>query len=472
MSVQAEQIQQAFSKQQVYALSLRSAKAKERIGWLKKLEKWILENREAIQDAVYADFKKPKEETDLTEILPVLSEIRYVNKQLKKWMRPRSESTPVLFAGTRLEIRQEPKGVCLILAPWNYPFNLQLMPLVSCLAAGNTAILKPSELSASTAELLVRLCREVFPPELVTIFTGDKEVAQELLKLPFNHIFFTGSPAVGKLVMEAAAKHLSGITLELGGKSPAVILPDVKMKDAADKIAWGKWTNAGQTCVAPDYILVHSSQKDLFMKAIAESIERLFVSDSPNIQQSDAYARIISDRHYSRLEEMLKEAQEKGGLLAYGGETAAEERFLAPTVLDGGADDAQIWQEEIFGPLLPVRTYEDINEVVEYVNSHPKPLAFYIFGDHSAEQNFLLEQTSAGGVGINDCVLHYLHPEMPFGGVNNSGIGKSHGYEGFREFTNAKGVLKQRIGFTSIKMVYPPYTDRVKRIINLLLRYF
>ncbi|ELR72786.1 Aldehyde dehydrogenase [Fulvivirga imtechensis AK7] len=463
---------EVFRKQRAKALTLRTERLNERTKRLKKLQLWIEKNQKAIQDAVYRDFKKPALEVNITEIYPVLTEIKHALLHLKNWAKPKKVDAPVSMLGTTSFIRYEPKGVCLIIAPWNFPFNLAVGPLVSALAAGNTVILKPSEMTRYTSELIDSMIGDIFTEDEVRVFNGGVDVSQALLQLPFDHIFFTGSPAVGKHVMRAAAENLTSVTLELGGKSPAIVDETANIKDTAEKIAWGKFINNGQTCVAPDYVLIHPLVKGAFIDQLKLASQRLFNHDGQGFQQSKDYARIINNNHFNRLDGLIKDAVEKGANIVMGGNLVSEDRFIPPTVLTDVAEDARILEEEIFGPVLPVVEYSSIEDVIQTVNNKPKPLALYYFGQSNKNKRAILNATSSGAVCINECVLHFNHPNLPFGGVNNSGMGKSHGWYGFLAFSNEKPVLRQRIGFTTTKTVYPPYNNRVKSIVKLLTKYF
>jgi aldehyde dehydrogenase (NAD+) len=460
-----------FARQQKHKSVLSTTTAKERIQKLKKLKQLIIDNQEDIKTALYADFRKPGVEAELTEIMPVIKSIDFAVKHLSRWMKPRRVSTPLTLAGTRSWVHPEPKGVSLIIAPWNYPFMLLFDPLVSAMSAGNTVILKPSEVTPATAALATRLIGKNFPDEEITVIEGDKDVSTQLLALPFDHIFFTGSPEIGKVVMQAAAKNLTSVTLELGGKSPVVVDESADLADAARKIVFGKFTNCGQTCIAPDYILVHESVKKALLGEMTQVIEK-FYGAHHNQENSESYARIVNGRHFGRLHSLLNDATQKGAQIVSGGRSDASQCFIAPTLLTGITDDMQIMQEEIFGPLLPVRPYTQLSEAIEYINGKEKPLALYMFSKNDQNINTITSQTSAGGSSINDTLMHIMNPNLPFGGVNNSGIGKSHGYYGFKEFTNEKAVLRQRAGFTMAKMLYPPYTATSRKLVGWLQKYF
>jgi aldehyde dehydrogenase (NAD+) len=436
---------------------------------LKALEIWILKNRERIKTAIYLDFKKPKTEIDTTEIYPVLGEIRLALENLSRWVKSIKVDATLTYIGTRSEILFEPKGTCLIISPWNFPFNLAIGPLVSCIAAGNTAIVKPSELTPNTSLLIKEMVAELFEDDYVTVVEGNAEVTTELLALPFDHVFFTGSPQVGKVVMRAAAENLSSITLELGGKSPAIIDSTANSKDAAKRIAFGKFFNNGQTCIAPDYLLVEEGIKDQFIFDLKEAVDKLFGKDK---HTSVDYARIVNNKHFTRIKLLFDEAVENGAKIEYGGEFKSEENFISPVILSNVSPQSKIMEEEIFGPLLPIITFKNNSEVVQLINSKPKPLALYIFSNDKAFRSTVLNQTSAGGVCINECVMQFTHPNLPFGGVNNSGIGKSHGHAGFLAFSNEKPVLRQKRGFTVSYLLYPPYTKGMRRIVDLMLKWF
>jgi aldehyde dehydrogenase (NAD+) len=462
--------QDLFGKQKRRAEILRTEPLSARKQRLKQLASWIKANRNHIQQAIYADFRKPPVETDAIEIFAALTEINQALTNLEAWAKPRKVDAPVTMLGTRSVIRYEPKGVCLIISPWNYPFNLAIGPLVSALAAGNCAIIKPSELTPATSALLAKLCSEVFEESVVAVIEGGVEVSQHLLSLPFDHIFFTGSPAVGKLVMEAAARHLTSVTLELGGKSPVIITPSVRLRDAAKRIVVAKFINNGQTCIAPDYLLVHESVLPEVVNALKEEVVKRFTVDG-RIEDSPHYARIVNDKHFNRINDLVQDAIAHGANLYMTGPVDASARLMHPIILTGVSLKTRIMEEEIFGPVLPVLSYNTLDEAIQYINQKPKPLALYIFGSSKNEQEEIMGKTSSGAVCINDCAIHYLHPNLPFGGVNNSGIGKSHGHHGFLAFSNEKPVLRQRKGFTSVQLFYPPYTQRAKKIIDWFIRF-
>ncbi|WP_303309992.1 aldehyde dehydrogenase family protein [Hymenobacter sp. BT730] len=468
---QVDTLRALFEQQRQHQPVLRRASATERGQRLRRLSDWIMVNRTAIQEAHYADFRKPAAETDLTEIWPTQGEIKHTLAHLKQWMRPRKVKTPLSLLGTTSWVQYEPRGVCLIISPWNYPFYLAVDPLISALAAGNCCIIKPSELTPHVAALLRRMVEEVFEPSEVAVVEGDKDVATALLQLPFDHIFFTGSPQVGKVVMRAAAEHLSSVTLELGGKSPVVVDETANLRDAAEKLIWGKCVNAGQTCVAPDYVLVQEKVQPALLAEMRTVIHQYYNPADAGVQESTSYARIVNGHHFARLAGLLEDAQAAGATIALGGSIDPDQCFIEPTVLTHVAPESRLMQEEIFGPLLPLVPYTTLQSAVEYINARPKPLAQYIFSRSRENQQYLLENVTAGGAAINETILHLAHAELPFGGAGNSGIGKAHGHFGFLAFSNEKGVLKQRLGRTGIKLMYPPYTPKVRGLINMLLKY-
>jgi aldehyde dehydrogenase (NAD+) len=460
-----------FAALRTNAPALRAEGVAARRRRLARLADWLMANRAAIQQALYQDFRKPPEETDLTEIWPSLAEIRHTSRQLKKWLAPQAVSTPMALLGARGWVQPEPKGVVLIIAPWNYPFYLALDPLASALAAGNAVVVKPAEQTPATSALLRRMAEELFRPDEVLVLEGGKEVAGELLRLPWNHIFFTGSPQIGKIVMRAAAEHLSGITLELGGKSPVIVDETANLRDAAEKIVWGKFLNAGQTCVAPDYLLVHARVREALLVELQRAIHKYYGPDRDAIKASKSFARIVNAHHFARLAALLEDAQARGATVAQGGSLDEYQLYLEPTILTDVPAGATVLEEEIFGPLLPVLTFAHLPEAAAYVNARLPPLAQYVFTTSPANRRYLLATVAAGGAAVNETLIQLVHPDLPFGGVGNSGLGKAHGHAGFLAFSNEKAVLQQRVGLTGIKQFYPPYTGRVRRLLGLLLRY-
>ena len=462
-------IQEIFKAQSQHQYTLGNSSASQRISRLNALQKAVGKNyRKDLQEALYKDFKKPAIETDLTEIHPVISEIKLVKKQLKSWMQPQRVKSPLVFIGSSAYVHHEPKGVCLIISPWNFPVNLTFGPLVSAIAAGNTVMIKPSEMTPNTAAVLADIVASIFKPEEVALFQGDVAVAQSLLSLPFNHIFFTGSPAVGKIVMNAAAKNLSSVTLELGGKSPTIVDASANIDQAAKKIAWGKFLNNGQICVAPDYLWVHESIKDAFVKAFIKHTTHFYTEQAA---QSTDYSRIVNENHFQRLANHLEDAKKNGGIIEMGGHVEASENYISPTLISGLTADATLLKDEIFGPILPLKTFKKIEEVIDYINAGEKPLALYLFSKKPAIIKQVLRNTRAGSTAINHSVVQYSNHHLPFGGSNNSGIGKAHGYYGFQEFSNQRSILKQ-FSFSAVEMLMPPYTPFKKKLSEWTTKWF
>ncbi len=462
-------IQTIFEKQKKHAEIIKHGSIDLRITKLKKLEKLIVKYQPEIEQALLADLRKNASETFLTEILSVLSEIRHAVKHLHTWAKPQKVGQTLALLGTSGYIHNEPKGVSLIISPWNYPFNLAINPLISAIAAGNCVILKPSELSPATSAILKKIITEFAPEEEISVIEGGVEVSTKLLDLPFDHIFFTGSPAIGKVIMKAAAQNLTSVTLELGGKSPAIVDETADLQDAAEKLVWGKFVNAGQTCIAPDYVLVKHEVKSKFIELLSKQIEKVYNPTQEGIENSDSLARIINDRNFNRIINLLNDAVEKGATVAFGGQHIASQKYIAPTLLTDVTTKMKVMQEEIFGTLLPIIAYKTSDEALKFISEQAKPLAMYVFSRDNSKIDKYIKHSTAGGTCINDCIIHIAHPDLPFGGVNNSGIGRSHGLAGFLEFTNQRSVLKQRTGFTALKILYPPYTDKVKKIMKMLL---
>lgn len=464
-------INDLFKRQQAYLPTLRTEPVSARKTRLKKLRQWVLTHRPMIQRAMYNDFKKPATEVDAIEVFHVLDEISCALTNLDRWTKPKKVDAPITMLGTRSYVMAEPKGVCLIIAPWNYPFNLSVGPLVSALAAGNSVIIKPSELTPNTSALIKKMSDDVFDDQVVAVCEGGVDVSQQLLKLPFDHIFFTGSPAIGKVVMKAAAENLASVTLELGGKSPTIVTSSANLKDAAKRIAVAKFINNGQTCIAPDYVLVHERVKDKLIERLVEEVKKLFQDGNEPFEQSPHYARIVNEKHFVRLSGMLEELVEKGARIHMGGRVNAADRFMHPVIVSDIPEETQIMDQEIFGPILPILTYSNLDAAISQINKRPKPLALYIFSSSRSEHEQVLKQTSAGSVCINDCGIQFLNHNLPFGGVNNSGIGKSHGYYGFLAFSNEKPVLRQRSGFTSVTPLYPPYTRGAQKLLDWIFKF-
>ena len=461
-----DQILEVLALQKTALLRLSTSSAEERMAKLRKIESYLLQHKEELCDVMYQDFKKPASEVVIAEMLGVKREINHTIKHLKSWMKPKSVSTPLMLLGTKGLVQYEAKGLCLIISPWNYPFNLSICPLVHAIAAGNAVILKPSELSPNTSGFIKKMISSLFDKSEVAVFEGDAAVSTFLLEQKFDHIFFTGSPAIGKVVMAAASKHLTSVTLELGGKSPAIVGPDVNVEEAAAKIAWGKFLNNGQTCIAPDYLYVHEKNYYSFLQALEATVETFY---GANVAKSKDYARIVNRRHFDRIASLLEDAKEKGAQVLFGGITDADDCFISPTVLTNCTPDMRILQEEIFGPILPIMSFKDEFQVTADIRSGDKPLALYVFSTNTEFNQYILNNTSSGTSVVNDCLIQFGHNELPFGGVNHSGIGKSGGHYGFVEFSNQKSVVIQRTNL--LKNFYPPYGVKVRWMIDFVLQW-
>jgi aldehyde dehydrogenase (NAD+) len=464
-------LQESFERLRAQRWTLAQTTTRERIARLEKLKAGILARREALADALYADFRKPRAEAETTEVLPVLMELTHTVKHLKTWMKPHRVATPLLLTGTTSEVRYEPKGVVLVLAPWNYPFALALNPLVAAVAAGNCVMLKPSEKTPHTAAFIAALMHDTFDPSEVAVVQGGADVGDALLRLPFDHFFFTGGPRVGQKVMAAAAQHMASVTLELGGKSPAVVDPTADVKAAAERIAWGKFLNAGQTCIAPDYVFVHASREEAFLSELKEAVERFYGKSEEARRASPDLCRLVDDAAFARVRGLLDRTVQAGARVVAGGVVDASSRYIAPTVLADVAPDAPVMEEEIFGPVLPVLRYEQLETVVDAIRGGGKPLAMYIFSQHEGTVERLLRQTTAGGTVVNNTVIHVTNPNLPFGGVGMSGVGAYHGEVGFRELSHARAVVRQ--GRASLaNFFFPPYTGKAQQLARLASRLF
>ncbi|MGB1122437.1 MAG: aldehyde dehydrogenase family protein, partial [Flavobacteriales bacterium] len=438
---EVEVIEKAFAALKSRAPQQRTLTAKERIARLDALYNEVWKRRDDLKAAMWNDFRKPGEEVDLTEIFVVKSEIKAVKRGLRKWMRPKRVQGGLAQIGSASWVRREAKGVALIISPWNYPMQLVFRPLIAAIAAGCTAMIKPSELTGETAQLVAEIVSAVFSPDEVAVVQGGVETATHLINLPFNHIYFTGSPAVGKIVMKAASQHPCSVTLELGGKSP-VIIDDLKsMQDAAKKVAWAKLSNAGQICVAPDYVLVPANREADFVVAIKQAMVKMYPGET---EANKDYQRIVAPHHAERISKLVDDAIARGASRVLGGDADPANCFLPPTVLTGIEPNAEILEEEIFGPVLPIIPYTSLDEAVRFVNDRPTPLALYVFSKRKRFVESVLSQIQSGGASINNCVIHVSSNHLPFGGLGNSGIGSGHGEYGFTEFTHLRGVYEQR----------------------------
>jgi len=460
-----------FDSQQATALQWRVSTAQERIARIKRLRDAMMARRDDFYAAFAQDYRKSPAEVEASEFLPVMEEVRHVIGQLKRWMKPKRVWPTTTMLGTSGSIACQPRGRVLIIAPWNYPLSLCFGPLVSALAAGNTVIIKPSEMMPAVSALMAKIINDTFAPRDVALFEGSLPTSSALLALPFDHIFFTGSPAVGKVVMAAAAKHLTSVTLELGGKSPTIVDDSANLVLAAETLMWGKFINNGQTCVAPDHVYVHESVKPAFIAACKKVLQARYGATAAEQKASADLTRIVNPRHTQRVAGLLADALAKGAVIHAGGEVDEAACYIAPTLLDNIASDAAILEEEIFGPLLPIMGYSDLDQVIATINAGPKPLALYIWSRKQANIDRVMQRTSSGGACINHCVAQFAHGNLPFGGVNNSGIGNAHGVFGFKAFSHERAVLRSS-PLMLIKLFYPPYTDKrtwlIRKTVDML----
>ncbi|HDC9998943.1 TPA: aldehyde dehydrogenase [Staphylococcus aureus] len=439
-----------FNTQQTKDISFRKEQ-------LKKLSKAIKSYESDILEALYTDLGKNKVEAYATEIGITLKSIKNARKELKNWTKTKNVDTPLYLFPTKSYIKKEPYGTVLIIAPFNYPFQLVFEPLIGAIAAGNTAIIKPSELTPNVARVIKRLINETFDANYIEVIEGGIEETQTLIHLPFDYVFFTGSENVGKIVYQAASENLVPVTLEMGGKSPVIVDETANIKVASERICFGKFTNAGQTCVAPDYILVHESVKDDLITALSKTLREFY---GQNIQQSPDYGRIVNLKHYHRLTSLLNSAQMN---IVFGGHSDEDERYIEPTLLDHVTNDSAIMQEEIFGPILPILTYQSLDEAIAFIHQRSKPLSLYLFSEDENATQRVINELSFGGGAINDTLMHLANPKLPFGGVGASGMGRYHGKYSFDTFTHEKSYIFKSTRLES-GVHLPPYKGKFKYI--------
>jgi aldehyde dehydrogenase (NAD+) len=445
-----------FHIQQAHQWKIRQRPVSERVRKLKELKRAIVARREEILDAMHADFRKNRSEAELSEIQLVFTELNEAIAQTPAWAKALTVPSPIHLFGTRSEIRYQPRGVVLIMAAWNYPFALIFAPLIAAVAAGNCVMMRPSEKVPNTARVSGKIVADVFDPEEAALIEGDQTAASALLALPFDHVFFTGSSLVGKKILAAAANHLTSVTLELGGKSPVIVDETADIPYAARCIVWGKFVNAGQTCVAPDYAFVHASKAEEFFTAARRALADCYGVTDNQRQLSEDYCRMIDDVNTHRVRRLMEDALAAGAKIEAGGQVDARERYIAPTIFSGVRPESPLMQDEIFGPVLPVLTYQSRDEIYRFLQSRPKPLALYIFSRASDNVEELVGSTSAGGTVVNNCLMHLLNPNLPFGGAGASGFGSYHGRFGFKAFSQERAVLVQ--GWPHLShLFYPPY---------------
>lgn len=451
-------IKDIVEKQRKFYLSGATRSHSFRMEALTKLKQALQKNESLLVEAMQTDLNKSESESFLCEIGMVLDELKYHQKHLRAWMKERRIRPSKAQLPGKCFISPEPYGVTLIMAPWNYPVNLCFVPLIGAISAGNTAVLKPSAYARATSSAIAKVITDTFPPEYITVVEGGRQQNTALLEEKFDYIFFTGSPEVGRIVMAAAAKHLTPVTLELGGKSPVIVDETANIRLAAKRIAFGKVVNAGQTCIAPDYLLIHEQVKESFIKEFAKALAEFFPG-----AKMDPMCTIITPKHYERLKGLMA-----GEKILLGGKYDDTRRLIEPTLLDGITLASPIMQEEIFGPLLPILTFKELEECINVIRSLPRPLAFYLFSENPQTQRLFLEKISFGGGCINDTIMHFPNPRLPFGGVGNSGIGSYHGRHSFDTFTHYRSVFKQSTRF-DMALRYMPYTKEKLKLIRKLL---
>lgn len=442
-----------------------------RIERISRIEQYLKNNNNRIElfDSMYKDLHKCETEVIISELMIVQSHISHIKKYLHNWMKYKSIKSPFPLLGVKSYIFYQSKGIVLIISPWNYPINLSLIPLIYSIAAGNTIIMKPSEISANTSAYIKKMIEQIFEKNEVAVIEGGISTSEELLQYPFNHIFFTGSSKVGKIIMEKASKNLSSITLELGGKSPCIIDETVDIPVITHKLVWAKYINNGQTCISPDYIILHKSKYQEFISEFKKSLHKLYDPYQTGINYSQDYGRIINYFHFNRLNALYNDAIKKGATVILGGLFGVHDLYMEPTLIENVNFDMDIMHEEIFGPLIPLITYENINEIINVISKNPNPLTLYIASNNKSSVEYIIKNVQSGGVVINDYMLGYSNPYLPFGGINQSGIGKSFGFDCFEEFSNKRSIIERKWGNLSI--IYPPYDNKKKKIIDLLQRF-
>jgi coniferyl-aldehyde dehydrogenase len=441
----------------------------QRLQWLDKLLRAVRDNRKQISEAINEDFRNRSfHETQIAEVFTLIMALRDMKKKLKRWMKPEARSVALPMKPATAKVHYQPLGVVGIISPWNYPVSLAIGPLAAALAAGNRALIKPSEYTPRTSALLQRMLDEALGPDVVAVITGSAEVGAAFSRVPFDHLLFTGSTAVGRHVMRAAAENLTPVTLELGGKSPAIVHDSYPLERAAGRIAAGKCFNAGQTCIAPDYLLVPKEKLEATIEALKQSISQSY----PTLRNNGDYTAVVNDKHRERLLGLVADARARGARVIEinpaNEQLDAADGKIAPTLIVGVDDGMRVMQEEIFGPVLPIMAYDSLEQALQYVNDHPRPLALYYFDNDKARVREVLDKTVAGGVTINDTLLHFAAEDLPFGGVGPSGMGAYHGYDGFVTFSHKKAVLYQA-KFNGSAQMNPPYQPRLDKLLDFLI---
>ena len=462
------ELRQLFDRQHARRACVAASTPRERAEKLRRLGAVIRTHRGAIAEAMRVDFGKHPDESELTDIQLILAELNHAIGHLRRWMKPVRVSTPVWVGLGASEVRYEPKGVTLILGAWNFPFALLIGPLVPAVAAGNCVILRPSEKVPRTNAVLAQIVAEAFDPDEVALVQGEVSTAEALLELPFDHIFFTGSVGVGKRIMAAASKTLASVTLELGGKSPAIVDESADVAMAAERLVWGKFTSAGQACVAPDYVFVHASRRAELVTAMEKTLTRFYGATEEARARTPDFSRVVDAASVARLARLVEDAAQRGARVVTGGRWDAATRYVAPTILTDVPTDAAIMDEEIFGPVLPVLDYQELDEVYRFIRTRGKPLALYVFSRDKASIARVLANTTSGGTAVNNALVHLANPNLPFGGVGSSGFGSYHGIAGFKAFSHERSVFVQKMSGGS--MYYPPYGPRTRRLVEWMAR--
>lgn len=461
-------LQDVLERQRAAFLANGPTSLEHRLAALEKIKRILIDNKDAWADAISADFgNRARQETLMAEVFTSVMSVKHTRKHLRKWMKPKRAPIAKEFKPARGKVHYQPRGVVGIISPWNYPLQLAIIPLLQAISAGNRVMLKPSELTPRTSDLLKKTLAEHFPEDEVAVFTGGAEVGARFSGLPFDLLFYTGSTNVGRLVMQAAAKNLTPVTLELGGKSPVIVGEECEISRAVPSIASGKLLNAGQTCVAPDYVLVPEAKRDEFVTAFQAAAAKYY----PSLGDNADYTSIVSDRHFERISGLIDDARAKGASIMElnpKGEDLSGKRKIAPTLVLNANEDMKIMHEEIFGPVMPVLTYTSLDEAIAYVNRHPRPLALYYFGDNTSAREKVLTRTTSGGVAVNETLFHVAQEELPFGGVGPSGIGSYHGYAGFKTFSHEKSVFYQS-KLNGNFLFRPPYGRLFNMVIKMLI---
>lgn len=462
-------IPELFQRLKANSRALRSTSAKQRAEKLQKLLSTVLDHREEIRAAVREELKLSDTDID-AQLLMIKAEAEFIIQRLAGWMEPEPIKGSLMTLGKKQYIQYEPKGVILHIATWNAPYAIGLVPAMGALAAGNAVCLKPSELAPASSALIKRIIESVYSADEFAVVEGAADVAQELLAQPFNHIFYVGGHNVGQLIMKAAADHFASVTLEMGGKNPAIIDATADIDGAAKKIAWGRISNCGQVCIAPDYVLVHESVHDQFADKLQAAMEAMYNADGNGFQKSVYYPRIINDRHFQRVKALIDDAREKGANIRFGGDTDADDRYIAPTVIADLSEDMNIMEQEVFGPVITLHPFQHRDQVLETIERRPKPLSLYVFSRVEDDTAFYLQNTTSGNTVVNNNVVQSgTNPHLPFGGVNASGIGRIGGWNTFAEASNPRSIMEEGPPITDPDLTFPPYNDKYRKMVDDML---